>query len=88
MRREDSLEKSLIRPLQYALLVLFWIYIQIFTRKFPSILSKSWTLDKIPASEISFFGAPIMVAFIGAISLIVLPYAIYELVVAWKTRRK
>ncbi|MCH7567887.1 MAG: hypothetical protein IIA87_00530 [Nanoarchaeota archaeon] len=80
VKEDNLLERFVTKSLKYGILILVVAYTQGIIHEFPNIFAKEWQYMNFPFQSITFLEIPIMVLFLGWIALVIIPYAVFELI--------
>jgi len=80
--QNDLLEHVFSQTAKYLLLILVVAYSQGIFHEFPNVFAKEWVYANIPFMHLTFLGIPAVILFVGWLSLVLIPYSLFELVMA------
>lgn len=82
IKKSNLLERFLVKSTKYAILIILVSITQGILQELPNVFAKEWIYQNFPFNDITFLGIPVAVLFFGWVFLLIVPYVIFELVLA------
>jgi hypothetical protein len=82
IKKNNLLERSLLKSLKYILLILIVAYTQGIFHEFPNVFARELAYQNFPFENITLLGIPVIVLFLGWIALVIAPYIVFEWVIS------